>query len=199
MPCRVCQIRRSDILKFNAQAIVPRDDNASGELLPFAFPAYCKKLKSLPLTANEQALLQWCKDNSLNPLRPSFFSLRKPYDDFNVYSMAPFDYMHTLGGVMENWVSTTAVCTAECGKHPEFKRAYSGNIGTLDLKISHMPLKHGLPLTMTHFKEGVSGIVGLGSTENSNRTGGSGALGMIDCQDVPQLVLQMILGKSPFF
>jgi hypothetical protein len=141
----------------------------------------------------EHRLIDWCKAESLRPIIPAFFSVPRPFPDFNIYSMAVYDLMHTITGVLENWVSTSAVCVSEVGKYHGYKARYYDNIGRLDLKICNIPLKHGVPMIMKHFKDGISGIVGLRTNENSKRTSGSGTLGLIDSQDVPQLVLQMIL------
>jgi len=195
MPCRMCEVLRNEILLFDTGDVVPRNAEVNDELLHYALPAYCRQLKGQRLTANEKRLLEWCKGNSLIPVRPALFNLPKPFPTFNIYSMGAYDLMHTIAGLLENYVSTAAVCVVEVGKYPGYKDRYYDNIGRLDMKIAHMPLKHGVPLNMRQFKEGISGIVGLRRTENTDRTRGGGSLGLIDSQDVPQLVLQMILSK----
>jgi hypothetical protein len=193
MPCRICQVTRDIILRFNASDLCPRNDVANAELLEFALPAYCNSLKGVRLSIEENRLLEWCDSQSLIPLLPALFKVPKPYPDFNIYSMGPYDLMHTITGILENWASTTAVCTVEVGKCNGYKDRYYDNIGRFDLKLANIPLKHGVPMNMKHFKQGISAIVGLRSNENDKRTGGGGSLGLIDSQDVPQLVLQMLL------
>jgi hypothetical protein len=196
MPCRLCEILRSNILKFDCTSLIPRDDERNSELLDFAFPVYCKHLRGLRLSADEIRLLEWCKSQSLIPIKPALFDVPKPFPAFNKYSMATYDLMHTIEGPLENWASTAGVCLAESGKYHGYKDRYYDNIGRLDSKMSHIPLKHGIPMVLKHFKDGISGIIGLRGNENSKRTSGSGTLGLIDNQDVPQLVLQMILCKK---
>jgi len=199
MPCRMCEVTKSEVLMFNFSNLVPRNDECNSALLEFALEAYCKKLRGQGRTAAEERLLEWCRVNSLIPLRPAFFKLYKPFREFNVYEMGAYDLMHTLSGVLENYASSAGVCIVELGKFPGYRDEYYDNIGRLDTKIANIPRKHGTPsLKMRHFSDGVSGILGLRSNENSSRTSGSGNLGLIDDQDVPQLVLQLILCKCTY-
>jgi hypothetical protein len=191
----MCEVTKSEILMFNFSNIVPRNDECNGTLLEFALEAYCKKLRGEGRTASQERLLEWCRHNSLVPLRPALFKLYKPFRGFNVYEMGAYDFMHTLSGVLENYASSTGVCIVEVGKYPNYRTEYYDNIGRLDIKIANLPRKHGVPINMRHFSDGVSGILGLRSNENTSRTSGSGNLGLIDDQDVPQLVLQLILCK----
>ena len=69
---------------FNTGNIIPRNDEVNGELLEYGLPAYCKQLKGQRLTANEKRLLEWCKANSLLPVRPALFNIPKPFPTFNI-------------------------------------------------------------------------------------------------------------------
>ena len=189
-------ISRDDVLKANIRNLIPRDSRVSKKRLKNAYKIYCSKLRGRHISNEENEVLTWCTEHSCLPILPAFFDLRSVYPGFQVYSMGPSDMLHTLIGFLEYFASSSVVCIAECGKIPKFRNRYGDNIGRLDAKIANIPLKYGVPVQMKHFKDGISAFVGMkGNRENEKRSSGMGHLGMIDSQDVPDLVLQLLLCK----
>jgi len=151
----------------------------------------------VPLNNDEIECLHWCKEHSCLPLLPAIFKLEKPYENFSKYDYSPPDMLHTLTALLEFWVCSSLVCISECGKLPRFRRQYGNNLGKLDAKIAGFPRKHCIPISVTHFPDGVTAMAGLGNNLKSknNKNTGMGSLGLIDYQDVSDITLQLLLCK----
>lgn len=81
-----CQIRSSDEAEY---------------YLADAFEIYCKTTHPVTkrnMTEHETEVLEWCQENSHQPIMPAFAKLRKPFPGYSFYEMYIVDILHTYIG-----------------------------------------------------------------------------------------------------
>ena len=109
-PCRRCLLTK-DCLMSTQIDLIPRRE--STDVIPYltkAFAAYCKYSRKEALSEDDKTVLDFCYDNSLQPMLPSFFKLNIPFRGFSHYERFPFDLMHTFNGVLKKYVALTLLC-----------------------------------------------------------------------------------------
>ena len=202
-PCRMCECPRSRLFDVNIDDIPYRDDEYVTTVLDGAWDAFCKSMKRVPgtdsrvpLTVSEQYILNECARLSIYPIKPYMMLLDKPYPEYTMYESFPPDLMHTLiAGLMVGWVSLALVCCAVIGEMPEYRGHHRYNLGVLDAAIANLPRHHSVSYPMRHFRRGVSCFCPKSATVKSKQGGTTSVLGMINHQEVPDLMLQVLLCK----
>jgi hypothetical protein len=169
------------------------------DVIPYltkAFAAFCKYSRKEALSQDEKTVLKFCKDNSLQPLLPSFFKLKIPFPGFSGYGRFPFDLMHTFVGILKKFVALTLLCIRKVSGLQQYKnRGGLYTISKLDAMMKAFPFNmHSMPFYLKHYKEGISCYCLKWLGEDGDKKG-YGDLKIIDYKDVPGLVLQMILCK----
>jgi hypothetical protein len=76
----------------------------------------------------------------------------------------------------------------------EYKNTlYAEGVGKLDKILKHFPIKHSLPIKMKQFSRGITEFCPSLNTEK--KLTGYGSLGLIDSEDIPLLLLQVLFCK----
>ena len=197
-PCRICEARREDMMNSDLSEYYMRHQDSYTKYLKYAFDSFCTSVKiQYPrnLPDRMKRCLEFCQNNSLQPLLPAFSLLQPCYKGHSTYSMVPPDLMHTFIGFMESWISMVMTIVAKI-KHEYV--TYSSNLSTLEEKLANFPFKQAMPFKCKHFNRGLTiYIPGLDSNLN-DKTTGYGELKLIDYKDVPSLMLQLIICKLYF-
>lgn len=203
-PCRTCDVPKDRLMDPITNDIPVRDEEYLKRLLQGSWGIYCKSVvrdadgRKRKLTPPERAVLDEIHSNSIHPIMPAFLELRPPFEGDSHYMLAPPDIMHTLIGLMVNWVSLVIVICAVIAEHELYKDSFNNNLGHLDDAIASIPLEHSFPYKLSHFRKGVTVHIPQASAKNSGDGGGiSGVLGMMNHQEVPGLVFQILLCKLP--
>jgi len=187
----------------NFEDIEYRDSDEVTEKLNDAWLAFCKDVrrdlvsrKKLTISARQVFLLKFASERSIYPMKPAIMDFPKLHENHSWYLAAIHDKMHTVGGLLEGWVSTTIVICSVVGSMPEYRDHYRHNLGVLDELLSGFPRDHSAPFNMRHFKDGVTCFCPIKQGNNAKKGSGTGVLGMMNHQEVPGLVLQILCCKS---
>ena len=159
---------------------------------------FCKRARPesrRQLTREEKRALSVCQQNSVYPLQPGLEGLAAPFPGWSPYMMFPPDRMHTLIGVLEMYIAQYAICLEKISVLPKYRNTkYAQGLGYLDSLLKEFPWKHSVPVTMKHFSTGISDKVP--TVTSSAKATGFGSVGVMDSEDVPLLLLQILFCKS---
>jgi hypothetical protein len=176
----------------------PLRDSAEYKVnLKEAWPAFCRSMRAETrknLSARDREILDWCKSKSIHPMLTSLSKMVPESCSWQTsYDMVPPDIMHTVMGVMENWLNCVLVIiTKLSGK---LRGKYMHAISRLDKMLINFPWRHAMK-NLSHFDKGITAFCTGMSGTDKEKTTGFGKLGMIDAKEVPMLVLQVLLCKS---
>jgi len=137
--------------------------------LDVAFIAFCKDCRSEPLTRFETNALAFCGEMCLFPLKPAVFDLTKPFPEYDKYSCAPPDVLHTEeGGQMKDWIFNSTVIISCVGTKGH---GNGNNINTLDRLVAQCPIIQSMPFYMRRFTLGVTPYVRTASKGSKSKKG----------------------------
>ena len=166
-----------------------RNFEDSNIFLDVAFDAFCKDCRNNDINEFEEQALDYCANNCLHPLKPAVFDLPLPHLSFNPYMYAPPDVLHTiLSGILKDWIFNTVVIISKISLS---KQNYRFSLQKLDIKLSNFPTAQSMPFPMHKFADGVTPY--LKKATGENKTLSTSGLGGINHQQIPSLVLQMLL------
>jgi len=198
-PCRICEVHRvammnSDISEFCIRDTQKYNDHLEGALAAFAMSVKIKFPRNLPDRVRD--CLQFCKDNSLQPLYPALNWLEPAYIGHSTYQMYPPDLMHTFVGILEAWISMVVTIIAKVRK--DYRAGYGHNLAVLENLLARFPYKQAMPFKSKHFNRGLTIYIPGLDSKLDDKTTGYGELKLIDYKDVPHLMFQIILCKLSF-
>jgi hypothetical protein len=163
----------------------------------YAWSNFCKFTKRNSrklLTTEEKNILETCRDSSIQPLQPALEALEEPFPGWSPYMMYPPDRLHTLIGFLEMYLSLYTLCLSKISTMQAYKGTiYAEGVGNLDNLLKKFPIKHALPIKMKNFSRGITEF--CPSLNNEKKKTGYGSLGLIDSEDIPQLLLQVLFCK----
>ena len=162
------------------------------------FCKFSKKKSRKFLSFEEKSILQSCNENSIQPLQPALEALEEPFPGWSPYMMYPPDRLHTLIGFLEMYISQYTLCLYRISSLQEYNgTSYAAGMGNLDNLLKNFPIRHALPIKMKRFSRGVTEFCPSLNTEK--KMTGYGSLGLIDSEDIPQLLLQVLFCKYIFY
>ena len=167
-----------------------RNYEEANHYLSFAFNAFCKDCRNENMTDIEYQSLDYCERNGLHPLKPVVLdSVLLPYRSFNPYTFVPPDVLHTvLSGILKDWIFNTAVIISKIALS---NQNYRFSLQKLDIKLSNFPTAQSMPFYMHKFDNGVTPYLKKATGENKGLS--TSGLGGINHQQIPSLVLQMLI------
>ena len=166
-----------------------RNSEEANYHLSYAFDAFCKSCRNEYINKNEVDALQYCDKNGLHPIKPAILDLPVPYLSFNPYTYAPPDVLHTvLSGILKDWIFNTVVIISKISLSDP---SYRHNLQKLDIKLANFPTAQSMPFHMHKFDEGVTPYIKKATGENKGLS--TSGLGGINHQQIPSLVLQMLI------
>ena len=162
------------------------------------FCKFSKKNFRKFLSFEEKSILQSCNENSIQPLQPALEALEEPFPGWSPYMMYPPDRLHTLIGFLEMYISQYALCLYRISSLQAYNgTSYAAGMGNLDNLLKIFPIRHALPIKMKRFSRGLTEFCPSLNTEK--KMTGYGSLGLIDSEDIPQLLLQVLFCKYIFY
>jgi hypothetical protein len=166
-----------------------------------AWNIFCKSRRvdtRKTMTDQDKQLLEWCRQNSVQPLKSGLEDLIKPFEDWSPYMMYPPDRLHTLIGVLSMYVSKYCVILLKISILPQYRGTkYSDGIGKLDELIKKFPHSQSMPVKTKRFGSGIS-IYIPSLLDQKTKVTGYGHIGLIDSEDIPLLFLQVLFCKHFF-
>ena len=201
-PCRLCWCPKDEMNLAGVDEYIWRSSEDMDTLLtPDILGIFGRSIKYTdkssrklirPLTCDEKEQLKILKENSMLPLRPVFYDLCRPYPGFTAYQLGPPDLLHTLLSRLKTFYFDSIVLCARF--ESLFPDQCDGNIGILDDMMSKQIISHSMPWKLKNWPSGISqfckSAVAYGASTLSK-----GSLGRLDMQEMPALVLQLILCK----
>jgi hypothetical protein len=189
--CAREDMMRSSIANFKIRSTKPELSNV--------WKIFCKRRRvatGKQLTNTEKELLEWCRQNSVQPIQPAFECLSSPFPLWSHYMNYPPDRLHTLIGGLEMYLSMLALILLQIPiAYPEFKGTkYSDGIGKLDELLKSFPHRQSMPVKTKTFNGGIS-IYIPSILDNTKKVTGYGSIGLIDSEDVPLLFFQVLFCK----
>jgi len=97
---------------------------------------------------------------------------------------------------MESYLSLALVTTAAIPHFgAKYQEPYRYSIGTLDRLLAAFPRDHSAPFNFRSYNDGVSCFCPSKQGGKAQHGSGTGVLGMMNSQQVPGLILQVLLCK----
>jgi hypothetical protein len=173
-----------------------RDSAEYNPNLKYAWPAFCKSMREESrnrMTTRDKDILDWCMSKSIHPIQTSLSKMVPESCSWQTsYDMVPPDIMHTVMGVMENWLNCVLVIITKLSTL--LKGKFRHAVSELDKMLINFPWRHAMK-NLSHFDKGITAFCTGMSGSNKSKVTGYGSLGMIDASAVPMLVLQVLLCK----
>lgn len=199
-PCRICwcpkdEMNLSGVEEYLWRSSQDLDDLLSPDILgvfgkSIKYATKTSRARIIPLTEFEKRKLEIIKANSFNPLRPAFFDLPRPSPEFTAFEFGMPDLLHTMLSRLKTYYFDTQVLNARTGIM--FSDDYDGNIGILDDMMSKQIISHSMPWKLKNWPSGISQFCRT-ATASGATTLSKGNLGRLDMQELPALVLQLLL------
>ena len=187
---------REDMMRSSVSSFPIRQRNPDLSSAWSTICKFCREDSRKNLTREEKDLLKWCSSNSVQPLLPGLHDLMPPFPGWSPYMMYPPDRLHTLIGFLEMYISQYTLCLYKTSLLPQYKGTpYAEGMGYLDSIVKEFPWKHSVPVKMKLFSGGVSQYCPNLDGKSKKKVTGYGSLGMIDSEDVPLLLLQVLFCK----
>jgi hypothetical protein len=195
-------VHRDDANKPNIRDLPIRDFEEAIPRWQNAFEVFCRYLKESKrsrlhlLSDDDKDLLDYFDSKSFHPIMPAVCSVPLPYPGFPIARLFRADLMHSLLGLLRNWVFYTYVSLIQECRRSKYKGRFNLGPAKLDIALANMHnlLQSCMPYEHSHFSKGMSLFCHATRSGTKSKATQSG-MGKLDSAKVKDLVLQMLLCK----
>ena len=98
-----------------------------------------------------------------------------------------------IGGILKDWTFYSCVCISAVGQIAKYKQTHRHSLSKLDKKFKKFPIKQAMNFHLKRFVRGITPYVTSADGPLSKRKLSTSAMSNLDSQDIPGLVLQMLV------
>jgi hypothetical protein len=148
------------------------------------------------LDEEDLKVLEYCKNSSIFPILPAVLNIEPSYPGFLHSLLFRSDLLHTMIGLLRNWIFYVYVILCRVSKLRRYQHDYFLGPSRLDVAIAemHYLLQGCMPYEITHFHRGMPMFCRSSKSASTAKLSQSG-MSKLDSSKVASLVLQMLICK----